>query len=204
MRAEESTRSHWAFSHRSQTRFWRSAVEVTKAVRNRTVDTSDAERFTCWIRMSTKSLIERWRNEFVQPVPHRWWVADHSGSIALRRHWNRVRDPSQTSPRRLTIAVDPPYWRAGIGKALISLALRFLVADGYHEGILWTVEGYERGIAFYEAMGWRRDGGVRDGGRQIRFRRDLDALRMPHSPQATRRCDSYKPLINRLRVCGPA
>ena len=75
-----------------------------------------------------------------------------------------------------TIAVDPPYWRKGIGKALISLALQHLVSDGYRQAILWTVEGYERGIAFYEAMGWKRDGGIRDGGRQIRFRRDLAQL----------------------------
>ena len=137
-------------------------------------------------RVTTPELIERWRNDLVQPVPHRWWVAEHSGSIAGFVGIGPSRDPVDPSLGELdTIAVDPPYWRAGIGKALISLALRFLVADGYHEGILWTVEGYERGIAFYEAMGWRRDGGVRDGGRQIRFRRDLDALRMPHSPQAT-------------------
>ncbi len=72
-----------------------------------------------------------------------------------------------------TIAVDPSHWRAGIGKALMSVALRYLVADGYNEAVVWTVEGYERGIAFYEAAGWRRDGGVRDGGRQIRFRREF-------------------------------
>ena len=61
----------------------------------------------------------------------------------------------------------------GIGKALISLALQHLTSDGYNEAILWTVEGYERGIAFYEAMGWSRDGGVRDDGGQVRFRRNL-------------------------------
>ena len=55
----------------------------------------------------------------------------------------------------------------------MSLALQYLVSDGYREAVVWTVEGYERGIAFYDAMGWRRYGGVRDEGRQIRFRRDL-------------------------------
>ena len=53
----------------------------------------------------------------------------------------------------------------------MSVALRHLAADGYDEAVVWTVEGYEQGIAFYEATGWRRDGGTRDGGRQIRFRR---------------------------------
>ena len=55
----------------------------------------------------------------------------------------------------------------------MSVALRYLVADGYNQAILWSVEGYERGIAFYEASGWRRDGGVRDDGRQIRLRHGL-------------------------------
>ena len=58
----------------------------------------------------------------------------------------------------------------------MSLALQYLDSDGYNEAIVWTVEGYERGIAFYEAMGWRRDGGVRDEGRQIRVRRNLATL----------------------------
>ncbi len=75
-----------------------------------------------------------------------------------------------------TIAVDPPHWRTGIGMALISLALKHLVLDGYSEAILWKAEGCERGTAFYEAMGWARDGRVRDEGRQIRFRRNLAKL----------------------------
>ena len=58
----------------------------------------------------------------------------------------------------------------------MSVALRHLAADGYREAILWTAEGYERGIAFYEAMRWSRDGGIRDEGRQIRFRHDLSTL----------------------------
>ena len=62
------------------------------------------------------------------------------------------RDPVDSQIGELdTIAVDPPYWRKGIGKALISLAVQHLVSDGYREAILWTVEGHERGIAFYEA-----------------------------------------------------
>ena len=51
------------------------------------------------------------------------------------------------------MAVDPPHWRTGIGRALISLAFQYLDSDEYNEAIVWTVEGYERGIAFYEAMG---------------------------------------------------
>ena len=128
-------------------------------------------------RSVTTELIERWKDYLAQPVPLRWWVSEHIGSIVGLAGIGPSRDPVDPQFGELyTIAVDPPYWRMGIGKALISLALQHLVSDGYREAILWTVEGYERGIAFYEAIGWKRDGGVRDNGRQIRFRRDLATL----------------------------
>ena len=131
-------------------------------------------------RTVTPSLDDRWRHDLGQAAPRRWWVAECRGSTAGFADIGPSRDPADDHLGELdTIAVDPPYWRAGVGKALASVALRYLVVDGYDEVILWSVEGYERGIAFYEAMGWRRDGGVRDEGRQIRFRRDLPTLRMP-------------------------
>ena len=130
-------------------------------------------------RTVTAELVGRWKNYLAQPAPHRWWVAEHLGSIIGFAGIGPSRHPVDPELGELyTIAIDPPYWRRGIGKALISLALQHLVSDGYREAILWTVEGYERGIAFYEAMGWSRDGGVRDNGRQIRFRRDLAKSRV--------------------------
>lgn len=129
-------------------------------------------------RTVTSKLTERWRHDLVQPILHRWWVAEYTGSIVGFAGIGPSRDPVDVQLGELdTIAVDPPYWRARIGKALMAVAQHFLRVDGYDEAILWTVDGYEQGIAFYEAMGWRRDGGVRDGGRQIRFRRDLVAFR---------------------------
>ena len=86
-----------------------------------------------------------------------------------RNHLTRRRRRLQTNqaPRQPRRSPHPPTHR-------VSLALDDMKADGYRESItLWTVNGYERGIAFYEAMGWRRDGGTRDAGRQIRFRHDL-------------------------------
>ena len=128
-------------------------------------------------RTVTPDLLQRWRHDLGQPVPHRWWVAEHTGTIVAFAGIGPSRDPVDPQLGELdTIAVDPPYWRMGVGKVLISLALQHLASDGYREAILWTVEGYERGIAFYESMGWKRDGGVRDNGRQIRFRRDLAPL----------------------------
>ena len=123
-------------------------------------------------RIATPELTERWRHDLAQPVPHRWWVAECTGSIAGFVGIGPSRDPVDPRLGELdSIAICPVYWRKGIGKALMSVALRYLAADGYDEAVVWTVEGYERGIAFYEATGWRRDGGARDDGRQIRMRR---------------------------------
>ena len=125
-------------------------------------------------RTVTPALVERWRRDLAEPVPHRWWVAECEGEIVGFAGIGPCRDPVDIRLGELdTIAVDPPNWRTGVGTALMSLATRYLVADGYREAIVWTVESYEQGIAFYEAMGWCRDGGTRDGGRQVRFRREL-------------------------------
>ena len=128
-------------------------------------------------RTVTPDLVERWSNDLARPAPHRWWVAERMGSIVGVVGIGPSRDPVDPHLGELdTIAVDPPHWRTGIGRGLMSLALQYLVSDGYNEAIVWTVEGYERGIAFYEATGWRRDGGVRDEGRLIRFRQKLASL----------------------------
>ncbi len=125
-------------------------------------------------RTVTPGLVERWSHDLARPVPHRWWVAERMGSIVGVVGIGPSRDPVDPQVGELdTIAVHTPHWRTGIGRALMSLALQYLVSDGYNEAIVWTVESYEQGIAFYEAMGWRRDGGVRDEGRQISLRRNL-------------------------------
>ena len=125
-------------------------------------------------------LVARWRRALSRSVPYRWWVAERCGAIAGFAGIGPSRDPVDPSIGELdTIAVDEPYWRTGVGSALIVVAHHHLAADGYRTAILWTVAGYRQGIAFYEEMGWRRDGGVRDRGRQIRFRRDPIAAHRP-------------------------
>ena len=129
-------------------------------------------------RTVTEELTERWRRDLGRPLPYRWWVAERSAAIVGFIGIGPSRDPVDPRLGEVdTIAVDEPHWRTGVGRVLMSLAVQNLVSDGYDDAILWPVEGYERGINFYEAMGWRRDGEVRDGGRQVRFRRGLAALR---------------------------
>ena len=125
-------------------------------------------------RTVTPDLVERWTRDLALPVPHRLWVAERQGSIVGFVGIRPSRDPVDPRLGEIdTIAVEPGHWRTGVGTALMSLALRYLLSDGYSDAIVWTVEGYKRGIAFYETMGWRRDGGVRDEGRQMRFSRSM-------------------------------
>ena len=129
-------------------------------------------------RTVTEEITERWRRDLGRLLPYRWWAAERGASIVGFIGIGPSRDPVDPRLGEVdTIAVDEPHWRTGVGRVLMSVAVQHLVSDGYDDAILWTVERYERGINFYEAMGWRRDGGVRDGGRQVRFRRGLTALR---------------------------
>ena len=126
------------------------------------------------VRSVDSKLIERWRNDLVAPIPHRWWVCEIESSVVGFVGIGPSRDPIDPDLGEIdTIAVDPNYWRIGVGQELMSKALEFLEADGYSKAVVWTLEHYERGQRFYEEMGWQRDGGVRDDGREIRYRRSF-------------------------------
>jgi GNAT superfamily N-acetyltransferase len=106
-------------------------------------------------------------------APTRWWVALHGATIVGFVGVGPSRDPIDPTLGELdTIAVAPAHWRGGIGRSLMTVALRALAAE-YTTAIVWTVAGYGRAFQFYEAMGWHRDGGVRADGREISFRRSL-------------------------------
>lgn len=116
-------------------------------------------------------LTERWRRDLTEPAPKRWWVAERKGLVIGFVGVGPSRNPVDPKLGELdTIAVSPGCWRVGVGRTLMSVALTYLKADGYREAILWTLAGYEQGQTFYEAMGWRLDGGTRAGGRQVRYR----------------------------------
>ena len=131
-------------------------------------------------RRLTAELVVRWGRALAMPLPHRWWVAAVDDEIAGFAGIRPSRDPPDPTLGELdTIAMAPPWWRCGIGRALMTTALRHLQSDGYREAVLWTLANYARGGRFYEAMGWQLDGGVRDEGRQIRYRyRCPDASRV--------------------------
>ena len=116
--------------------------------------------------------IERWKRTLSSGL-RQWWVAEDRTEIVGLVGVGPSRDPIDVALGELdTIAVSPSHWRRGMGRSLMTVALRALAAD-YHDAIVWTVAGYDRGYRFYEAIGWHRDGGTRADGREVSFRRSL-------------------------------
>ena len=112
--------------------------------------------------------ITRWAGEL---STGNWWVAERDDTIAGFTGICLSRDPLDAQLGELdTIAVDPLYWRTGVGTALMRKALEEL-AGIYPEAILWTLAGYPQGQRFYESTGWTPDGNTRDNGHQVSYRR---------------------------------
>ena len=79
----------------------------------------------------------------------------------------------------LALYVDPPRWRAGVGRELLVEARRALRIAGHSEALLWVLAGNEPAIRFYRADGWWSDGTTREEdpwgvtAQVIRYRRTL-------------------------------
>jgi ribosomal protein S18 acetylase RimI-like enzyme len=58
--------------------------------------------------------------------------------------------------------VHPDHDGRGVGRALLAAAHEILRAAGCREAFLYTHEQNERALAFYEAVGYRRDGTARE------------------------------------------
>ena len=56
------------------------------------------------------------------------------------------------------IYVLPEAWRGGAGTALMTAAADHWQAQGTKTLVLWVLEANARARAFYEALGWQRDG----------------------------------------------
>ncbi|MFI7066209.1 GNAT family N-acetyltransferase [Kribbella sp. NPDC050124] len=111
--------------------------------------------------------VARWARDL---AVGRWWVAELDGTIAGFAGICPSRDPVDPRLGELdTIAVDPPYWRTGVGTSLMHTALEALAAD-YPEAILWTLANDPQGQRFYESTGWHPDGHSRADGHQISYR----------------------------------
>jgi ribosomal protein S18 acetylase RimI-like enzyme len=61
----------------------------------------------------------------------------------------------------MAIYLHPDVWGRGLGRMLMREALARLQSSGSAEVALWVIEGNRRAVAFYERLGFKRDGSVR-------------------------------------------
>lgn len=123
-----------------------------------------------------------WRRELeVTPAERSPWLADSDAGVAGFVASGPTRDEggSGRTAEIQAIYVDPDCWNRGIGRDLLSHAERDLSTAGYDEAILWCLIGNQQARRFYEAAGWRTDGGTQTitlGGREleeVRYRLDF-------------------------------
>jgi GNAT superfamily N-acetyltransferase len=106
----------------------------------------------------------RWRAHLESPPPgHRGFVAERGGRTVgfATCGPSRDRDEPPGVGELYAIYVLPTMIGTGVGIALLQRVMRTLREDGYREAMLWALEGNLRGHAFYQAAGWRADGGAK-------------------------------------------
>lgn len=120
---------------------------------------------------------ERWRGLISEPPPHmHWLVVDGERGLAGFASLGASRDEPEPAGELFAIYVLPDESGRGVGQALMSETLTRLRAEGFGEAILWVFEDNTRARRFYEAAGWRADGGSKDeewlgtAVREIRYR----------------------------------
>jgi GNAT superfamily N-acetyltransferase len=67
--------------------------------------------------------------------------------------------------------VDPPFWGAGIGRALVAAGRDRLSKAGHERAFLWVLATNVGARRFYEQIGWSADGRERTeviGGSPVR------------------------------------
>lgn len=99
-----------------------------------------------------------WRRRIERP-PAGWTtlVAEGRGRILGFVSIGPSRDKPEVG-EVYAIYVDPDEWCRGAGRALLERAEERL-AEAYREAMLWVLEDNPRARRFYEAAGWRTDGG---------------------------------------------
>jgi len=73
---------------------------------------------------------------------------------------SRDREPAPLEGEIIALYVHPDNWGGGVGRALVEAALDQLAAAGNAEAIVWTLAESPRNLAFYDALGFTRDGGT--------------------------------------------
>ncbi len=93
---------------------------------------------------------------------------------------SRDSDAAASIGEVIAINLAPSVWRRGMGRELLRLTLQRLAASGFSEATLWVLNGNVNARAFYEALGWTRDGVEKRDDKltgfalhEVRYRMDL-------------------------------
>lgn len=136
--------------------------------------------------------VETWRPE---RIAERLSDRSRDGSAILAAELDgQIRGLSLYGPSRdyaapagegeiVALYVHPDAWRRGIGRGLVEASLQRLAAAGEREAIVWTLAESPRNLAFYAALGFRRDGATQ---RRPSFGSPLEVrFRIPLADRAT-------------------
>jgi GNAT superfamily N-acetyltransferase len=88
-------------------------------------------------------------------------VLELDGDIVGACRYGASRDPDAGPETGEVIAINlhPSWWRRGLGRELLHETQRRLSGLGFSEATLWVLHGNKSARQFYEALGWRFDGG---------------------------------------------
>lgn len=115
----------------------------------------------------------RWRQNLSELEPRRrTTVFERDGTVVGFATAGPSRDEREAG-ELWALYAHPEAWGSGVGRALLGDALAFLAARGHASVMLWVLRGNARAIRFYEAAGFRLDGGtkVEDEVDELRMRR---------------------------------
>jgi ribosomal protein S18 acetylase RimI-like enzyme len=109
-------------------------------------------------------------------------VAEHDAAVVGFSLFGSSRDDDATAGTGEVIAINllPSHWRRGLGRMLLDESARRLHSQGFAHATLWVLHGNMRARRFYEALGWRPDGGEKVDDtltgfplHEVRYRREL-------------------------------
>jgi GNAT superfamily N-acetyltransferase len=122
------------------------------------------------------------------------WLAESGGRAVAFLSSGPPRDGDLPLPAAEVYAlyVLPESWRQGAGRALLEAAAWHWWDHGADVLVLWVLEANAPARAFYEAMGWRPDGGRQQlelasvAVTEVRYRLAPLRCRQPRAPREPR------------------
>ena len=95
-----------------------------------------------------------------QPL-RRTWLAERDGALTgfAATGPSRDEDADACTGEVYAIYIEPGLIGTGLGRRLFGHAVEGLRGQGFTRAMLWMLQGNARAHHFYEAAGWRADGG---------------------------------------------